>query len=299
MNYLFFNESHKLRSGWRAAVFLLFFILPATLFSLAETSLITSENGTLFFAVNSFGLLVLSLLLGGIAGKLFENLPFKALGASFTNGWLKHFSLGVVIGAATLCLAVLIAYLFGGEKFELNLADGAGALMWSLVVSLGVFALGAAWEEAFFRGYILQTFDRSGLAWLAIMLTSLIFGVGHFWNPNATVISTANTVLAGVWFSLAYLKTRDLWLVWGMHLMWNWMQGSIFGIEVSGLTEITTTPLLKEIDTGPTWLTGATYGIEGGIACSIALIVSIVVIHYLPGFTTETTETTEHTETGI
>ena len=198
-----------------------------------------------------------------------------------------------MIGATTLCLAVLIAYLFGGEKFELNLADGDGAIVWSLVVSLGVFALGAAWEEAFFRGYILQTFDRSGLAWLAITLTSFIFGVGHFGNPNATVISTANTVLAGGWFSLAYLKTRDLWLVWGMHLMWNWMQGSIFGIEVSGLTEITTTPLLKEIDTGPTWLTGATYGIEGGIACSIALIVSIVVIHYLPGFTTETTENTE------
>ena len=69
--------------------------------------------------------------------------------------------------------------------------------------------------------------------------------------------------------------------------MWNWMQGSFFGIEVSGLTDITKNPLLREIDTGPTWLTGTTYGIEGGIVCTIALIVSILVIQFLPILTTE------------
>ncbi len=67
-----------------------------------------------------------------------------------------------------------------------------------------------------------------------------------------------------------------------MHLMWNWMQGSFFGIEVSGLTSISSAPLLKEIDKGPTWLTGSAYGIEGGIVCTVAIAVSTAVIYLLP-----------------
>jgi hypothetical protein len=64
--------------------------------------------------------------------------------------------------------------------------------------------------------------------------------------------------------------------------MWNWMQGAFFGIEVSGLTNLVSIPLLKEIDSGPVWLTGETYGVEGGIVTTIAILVSIVVIYFLP-----------------
>src|SRR4030095_4939741 len=117
---------------------------------------------------------------------------------------------------------------------------------------------------------------------LAIVITSIFFGAVHIRNPDAGVISTVNTILAGVWFGVAYLKTRDLWFVWGLHLMWNWMQGAFFGIEVSGITDLVSTPLLKEIDSGPVWLTGSTYGVEGGIVTTIAILVSIVSIYFLP-----------------
>ncbi|MEO8572632.1 MAG: hypothetical protein ABI481_01590, partial [Pyrinomonadaceae bacterium] len=69
----------------------------------------------------------------------------------------------------------------------------------------------------------------------------------------------------------------------GMHLMWNWMQGAFFGIEVSGITNLVSAPLLREIDGGPVWLTGETYGVEGGIVTTIALIVSMIVIYFLLG----------------
>jgi hypothetical protein len=145
-----------------------------------------------------------------------------------------------------------------------------------------IFAVGAAWEEALFRGYILQTFARSGLAALAIAMTSIFFGAIHAANPNPTALSIINTMLAGVWFGIAYLKTRDLWFVWGMHLMWNWMQGAFFGIEVSGMTNLVSAPLLRELDTGPVWLTGESYGVEGGIVTTIALIVSTIGIYFTP-----------------
>ena len=64
--------------------------------------------------------------------------------------------------------------------------------------------------------------------------------------------------------------------------MWNWVQGSVFGVEVSGMSEIVKAPLMNEIDSGPHWLTGQDYGIEGGIACTIALIVSSILLNYIP-----------------
>lgn len=288
MKPIFFNERGQIRSGWRVAVFILAFtfaaVLLGTIGQMAMAALgIDPERGSrAYFAANAVLSLIPAILVGWVCGKFLEQLPFRVLGAAFTDGWFKHLIFGLVVGAATLGFAVLIAYISGGLRFEVNDGGGFGAIVISIAMSFLVFAAAAAFEEALFRGYILQTLSRSGLAWLAILLTSLFFGAVHMRNPDTGIFSTVNTILAGVWFSVAWLKTRDLWFVWGIHLMWNWTQGSIFGIEVSGITSITVAPLLREIDSGPTWLTGQSYGLEGGIACTITLIASIVVIHFLP-----------------
>lgn len=285
---ILFDSTGRVRSGWRAAVFLFVFALISIGFNVVGQIAVTAVNvdahsRTMLYLIVGSGLsLIPAILIGWLCGKVFENLPFRAIGAAFTNGWFKHLVLGGLIGSVTLSFAALIAFAFGGLRFSYDEIAGTNAIITSLGLSFVVFAVAAAFEEALFRGYLLQTFSRSGLAWLAILLTSVFFGAVHHGNPNAGFISTLNTILAGIWFSVAYLKTRDLWFVWGMHLMWNWMQGSFFGIEVSGLTDITTAPLFREIDTGPIWLTGQTYGIEGGIVCTIALIVSTAVIYFLP-----------------
>ncbi len=288
MNSILFDSDGLLRSGWRVAVFLLAYVFLAISLGTPAQAAIhlfgidAPPQSRLFLSIKAILLLIPALLLGWICGRIFERLPFRVLGAAFIYGWLRHLVLGSGFGFLSLSLAVAIAYLFGGLRFHLNEAPSA-QIITSLAVSFLVFAVASAFEEALFRGYILQTLDRSGFAWLSIILTSAFFGAVHLDNPDATLLSTANTVLAGIWFSFAYLKTRDLWFVWGLHLMWNWTQGSFFGIEVSGLTNITVDPFFKEIDSGPTWLTGETYGIEGGIACTIAIAVSIASLHFLPG----------------
>lgn len=287
-NGFFINQSGRLRSGWRLAVFLLAFIFVGGVFSgvaqliLAKLNTTDGINFSVFISVNNFFLLLAAVLLGWLCGKLLEDLPFRALGAWFTKGWLKDLLLGFGGGAATLLVAVLIASAFGGLRFNLNRAQGETAIVQSLLVSLLVFIIGAAWEEAFFRGYLLQTFSRAKLAWLGIALTATYFAVAHSRNDNADYLSTFNTALAGVWFGIAYLKTRTLWFPFGLHLFWNWFQGAVFGIEVSGITALTNAPLLVETDAGPTWLTGANYGIEGGIACTAAVLISMAVIWFAP-----------------
>lgn len=282
------NNEGILRSGWRFSIFVAaFFVVGSILGFVGYATLLgfgftpKNDNGA-FLAVNGILSLAGALLIGWLCGKYLEHLPFRALGASFSQAWFRNLALGTVIGSAALAFAVLIAWAFGGLSFELNRDVDRLTIASQLASVFLIFAAAAAFEEALFRGYILQTFARSGLAWLAIVLTSIFFGVAHYANPNATVISTINTVLAGIMFASAYLKTRDLWFPFGMHLMWNWMQGAVFGIEVSGLNDIAGSTLLKEIDRGPVWLTGENYGIEGGIACMIALTMAIVLIRFMP-----------------
>lgn len=288
-NYLF-NRAGRFRSGWRFLIFQILFVVCGGAFgamiplALAFVGVGYARGSVLAFVVQSLILLVPALVLGWLCGRFLEGLPFKALGAWFVKGWLKDLIFGLIVGAASIGFAVLIAIVFGGMRLEANNSAGATAIGLTAGVSLFVFTLGAAAEEAYFRGYILQTFARARLAWIAVVLTSLSFASVHLLNAGASKLSTFNTILAGVWFVIAYLKTRNLWFPFGIHLAWNWLQGAVFGVPVSGITSLTTAPFFVEIDKGINLWTGGDYGVEGGVACTIAVIISGALVWFAPIF---------------
>jgi uncharacterized protein len=119
---------------------------------------------------------------------------------------------------------------------------------------------------------------------VGIVFTSLLFALAHNQNPNAGRLALVNTFAAGVWFAAAYLRTRDLWFPLGIHLMWNWLQGPVFGINVSGIAELSPYPLLRTSDLGPEWLTGGAYGIEGGAACTFAIVIFTLILFFTPNW---------------
>lgn len=280
-----------MRSGWRFIIYLLSFLIISTIVGVLTfviTQALTGDAKATFLgtppgmAITAFISTIIATLLGWFYGKLLEDLPLKALGWVFNRTWLKDFLIGLFLGAITLTVAVIIAMPNGGVRLMRNQTSDTNAILMTILTSFGVFFIAAAFEEVLFRGYILQTLMRSKLALLGILLTSLPFAMAHLGNPSAGSISTLNTALAGIWFGIAYLKTRSLWLAFGLHLSWNWFQGAFYGINVSGLSQIAPDPLFRTIDQGPTWLTGGHYGIEGGITCTIALILSTVLIWFLP-----------------
>lgn len=287
MNQVLFDRFGRLRSGWRFAIFFGLFVVAVSIIVAAAGTLAIAagvdpqEDLLILTFLSSVISLAIVLVLGWACGKVLENLPFKALGASFTKWWLKDLLLGLALGAAAVVIAVGIAAIFGGLSFEFN-EEAGGTILMAAIASLGIFTAGAAFEEAFARGYIFQTFVRSNLAWLALLLTSLIFASGHIGNPSSGTFSFVNTFLAGIWLGAAYLKTRTLWFAFGLHLAWNFVLGTVFGIEVSGLTQLTEYPVLREIDAGPEWITGGKYGLEGGIACTVALLVSTAALWFAP-----------------
>jgi uncharacterized protein len=287
MNF-FLNSVGRIRSGWRFLIFVLVFGIVSTVLSLglilifSKFSVDETTRTILFFIFGNLLSFVCAIFVGWLCGKFLEDLPFRAIGCWFTKKWFKDLVLGLVIGTLSILLAALISMVFGGLSFQLNQTANSTAVLTTLAISLTVFIMGAASEEAVYRGYILQTFSRAKLIWFGILLTSLPFALGHANNPDVSIFALINTALAGIWFGVAYLKTRNLWFPFGLHLMWNWVQGAFLGIPVSGIRAITPNPILQAIDIGPTWLTGGHYGLEAGFACTVALIFSTLLIWFLP-----------------
>ncbi len=289
--YLVFNSIGQLRSGFRIAIFALlnfiFTSIYAVILYLIIRAVTGDENASYLYTPQGMVITTLFSLSLGIGtswfcGKVLEDLPYKAVGWSFHKSWFSQLIFGVIVGTLSILLACVFAMPTGNLSFQFNNTADSSSILQTIFGSLIVFVIAAASEEIIFRGYVLQTLSRAKLAWLGIALTSLPFAIAHLGNPNADYISTLNTALAGIWLGVAYLKTRSLWFAFGIHFSWNWVQGAILGLPVSGLKQLTTSPLLHSIDQGPTWLTGGNYGIEGSITCSVAVIISTLVIWFMP-----------------
>ena len=174
----------------------------------------------------------------------------------FVIDWLK----GAGVGAAYLCASVGILALLGGYRIT-GVAFAGQALAGGLLLHflVGVF------EEALFRGILFRFLEEGFGSWLALILTALFFGLSHLNNPNATVWSALAIALeAGILFGAVYMATRSLWIAMGLHTAWNFLQGNIFGVAVSG-NGAPTDSLFRSVIQGNPWLTGGAFGIEASL----------------------------------
>jgi membrane protease YdiL (CAAX protease family) len=288
LRQVFLNPTGRLRSGWRLLIFLFVYVsillllstlvrvIYAIAFHVAPNASPANYFENIIFRLL---LLIAALLAGFICTRWLEGLPWRALGLLPHSGWWRDFVIGSIIGIVSLAIAALIALAGGGLRFTVSERGALPRVGLTLIFSAILFILAALAEEALARGYPLQTLARARLIALGILLTSMAFAALHFTNPNLdNGLPYLNLVLAGVWLAVAYLRTRSLWFPLGVHWAWNWALGSLFGLPVSGISDIAPNPLFRGIDLGPSWLTGGNFGIEGGIACTVTLIISTLFI---------------------
>jgi len=138
-------------------------------------------------------------------------------------------------------------------------------------------------EELMFRGYLFQVFAEGTNRIVATITISVLFAFVHAKNPNVSLFGLINVGLAGIWLSIAYIKTNSLWLPVGLHFSWNFFQGFVFSLPVSGTTS-DKEQIGKAIVTGPEWFTGGTFGPEGGMLATILLLAVSVLIYRSPWF---------------
>lgn len=282
-------QTGLLRSGWRALIFISILSSPYLIYGLLPKT--AEEPGALRDFVSpamilTYVILVLwAVVVSWLCLRLLERMNLSALGFALRGGWFGDVLKGSVIGALMIASVVILQIAGGGTRLGFNpILRGGGGINWAgvrvvaaeMAGALALLILAAAFEELVFRGYAFQTLLRGAPAVVPILLFSIYFGWAHWNNPSRTLFSTANTTLAGVWLSIAYLKTRNLWFPTALHFMWNWTMGSVFGIPISGLQ--LKHSLLITSSEGPVWLTGGNYGSEGGVAATVTLIISIIVI---------------------
>lgn len=205
--------------------------------------------------------------------------PLRAMGLGFP--WKRETTLGLSIGAGMVVIAVACVAVAGELRFALTIN---GRVLARVLVTLFILATAAMAEELAFRGYPFQRLVESLGAWPAVILMSVPFGAVHLANPHASPYSLINTILLGVLFSVAYLRTRALWLPFGIHLGWNAMLGLVLGLPVSGLNEFAV--LVRGTALGPLWLTGGSYGMEASLVCTGAVLLGFpAIVAFVPRVT--------------
>lgn len=201
---------------------------------------------------------------------------WQALTLPFERHSLRLITLGFFIGALLMSLDVLAVSTVGGMTFHFHLNSHTPGRVLIVVLLL---AFGALLEELGFRGYPFQRLLESvGPVW-AIVVFSALFSAVHLANPENGGFwswSFANTLLVGVLFAIAFLRTRSLWLPIGIHFGWNFFQGTVFGLPVSGIQDFSV--VIRSALHGSHALTGGAYGPEDSATCAVVLLLGFAVV---------------------
>jgi len=187
------------------------------------------------------------------------------------KGGVAEFAGGLGLGIALFSSVMGLLWIVGdyhlaGHGSASGLATGA---LTALMVGIG--------EETLVRGFVFRIVEIAGGTWIGVVVSSALFGAGHAFNPGATVISSIAIALeAGVLLAAAYVVTGRLWLPIGLHTGWNFTEGSLFGMSVSGYS---TPGLLAGTLKGSVILTGGAFGPEASIfAVAVCLAVALLLL---------------------
>jgi membrane protease YdiL (CAAX protease family) len=244
------------------------------LYLAARSPRLASPGGALWLAaLQSLVLLVGFGVMTWLVGGRILGLRPEDFGARPARLGLRRFAWGFGIGAVLAAFAMDNAVAAGRARWY---EDGGAVSSWLVsVLATGAVLLPAALaEELMFRGVPLLALSRAFGRIPAIVGLSLLFGLGHLSNPGITGLAVANIAIAGVFLGLAFFTPGGLWTATGAHLGWNLALAAL-AAPVSGLP--LPMPWLDYFAEGPAWLTGGSFGPEGGLIGALCLLAGAVV----------------------
>ena len=300
---LLWNDSaHRLRLPWRLVTLVILLAVLGLLTSLVVTALATRPSRALLVltqsqsaaqtAVAIRNLLFVStqivVIVGGVylAGRFADRRWFRDFGFRVDRSWWADLGFGLALGGVLMTVIFAVELLAGWISIrELFYVARSGFDFWPWFFwGLLTFVAVGIYEELLFRGYLVTNlsegftwFDRIGTRGaiaLAVLVTSVLFGVAHATNPNATLASTVGIVLAAVMLAAGYILTGELAIPIGLHTTWNFFQGVVYGFPVSGTSNGVS--LIATTQSGPRLLTGGAFGPEAGLLGLAASVVGLV-----------------------
>lgn len=200
---------------------------------------------------------------------------FESLGLGKKKA-LTDYGIGFLLGAAMIVFSFLLVFFAGG--LEVRIAGSIDGLM--LAIFFLGFAVQSFCEEFMLRGYLLPALARKAPLWAAVLLNSAVFALLHILNPGISALALLNLLLFGIFASLYAIRTGSIWGVSALHFAWNFVQGNVLGVQVSGMN-LTATILESTPVSGYELLNGAEFGLERGLAVTAVYLIGILLLLFL------------------
>jgi membrane protease YdiL (CAAX protease family) len=195
-----------------------------------------------------------------------ERRPVAELAGKYA---LRETSSGIAGGALLFSATMAALYLAGAYRI-------AAIAPWTVMIApfFGMIVIGFL-EEILFRGIVFRILQGWLGTWTAVLISVVVFALAHAPNAGVTAIALASVAGAGLLLCAAYMLTGRLWLGIGFHIGWNFTQGGLFSVPVSGFPA---KGMIQGVLTGPNWLTGGVFGVEGSALAVVAVLAGSAVL---------------------
>jgi uncharacterized protein len=265
-----FKGPNGIRAGWRLLIFLAL-ILPLGYGAGLIIDRIIGPNqdratplqGAIMMGIYIVPLLVATWIMTRIEGRSFAD-----YGLPWQRAFGKPFWQGAAIGFASLAALLFVLRFAGVYSFGPLALHGVEILKYGAAWTLPLF-ISVLLEDFLYRGYLLFTLTTGIGFWPAAVITSLLMGGMHYFNPGGHGLGPVAATLYCLVTCLVIRRTGDLWMPMGIHAAWGWGVVFFFGLPSSGFPG--SGHLLNGSVHGPTWLTGGEFGIEASVANLILL----------------------------
>ncbi len=235
----------------------------------AANALVQTDTMTILMLFSNAGIILVTLLFC----KLIQKRKVTTVGFQKPDMW-KEYLTGMGIGFGIFTAAVLLCVITGSLKIQgMSPSFSIGIFVLFL---LGYLVQGMA-EEVLCRGYFLVSVSRRYPLAVGIIANAVLFAALHLLNNGITVLAFINLVLFGVFASVYFVKRGNIWGVGALHSIWNLAQGNVYGIRVSGI-QTSCSVLSSEMVAGRELINGGDFGLEGGLAVTIVLVVGTLVL---------------------
>ena len=286
---IFWNEEElRIRAGWRITIQLLTFAIVANILGLIDNLLLdflpvnpVEQGGTILITIDIFIATVFSIW---FVGKFIDKRQFKDFGFHLNSEWWQDFVFGFALGIILMSLVFVTELSLGWISITENTYSGSGDFSFGFIIIFAfiTFICVGAYEELQVRGYLFKNLSEGfnfrnstqvRAIYIALIITSLMFGFAHAANPNASLISSLSLVFAGILLAAGYILRGNLAIPIGLHISWNYFQGNVFGFPVSGTYAGASIITIQQ--GGPEVWTGGNFGPEAGLIGIIAIIIGI------------------------
>ena len=193
------------------------------------------------------------------------------------SGFFTEYLMGIGIGLVMIILPILACIATGSVTITFN------ASFDPLMIALffAAFLLQGMGEEALFRGYLMTSLSRRTGLWPSIIISALMFALLHTGNAAFSFIAFVNIFLFGIFAGVFMMKRGSIWAVGAIHTVWNFVQGNVFGFNVSGIRKLDSFFTVTGENFGAI-LTGGEFGPEGGLGVTVALLIALLCALIMP-----------------